>query len=95
VESRDLSLPGFYCYILRCRDGSLYTGISTDLNRRLQEHNAGKAAKYTFSRRPVRLVWSEAQPSLKAARRREAQLKRWGHAKKAALVAGSPRLRSG
>jgi putative endonuclease len=83
----------YFCYLLRCSDGSLYTGFTTDLERRLKKHNQGKAAKYTASRRPVSLVWSEPQPTLSAARRREAQLRHWSHDRKQALAAGSPRLR--
>ncbi|MFQ5664563.1 MAG: GIY-YIG nuclease family protein [Terriglobia bacterium] len=81
----------YFCYLLHCSDGSLYTGITDNLNRRLKEHNQGKAANYTASRRPVRLVWSEPHATLSSARRREAQLKRWSHRKKKQLVAGFPR----
>jgi predicted GIY-YIG superfamily endonuclease len=49
----------WYCYLARCCDGSLYVGITTDLHRRMAEHNAGRGAKYTRSRRPVTLVWWE------------------------------------
>ena len=47
-----------FCYIVECADGSLYTGWTTDIERRVATHNSGKGAKYTRSRRPVRLVWS-------------------------------------
>jgi putative endonuclease len=85
----------FYCYILRCSDGSLYVGVSDDPQRRLREHNEGRATDWTARRLPVELVWSESHGSLSSARTRENQLKRWSHAKKAALMGGSPRLRSG
>lgn len=84
----------YYCHLLECSDGSFYAGVSDDPARRLKEHNAGKAAKYTFSRRPVTLVWTEQHPDLRSALRREARLKRWSHTKKAQLVAGSPRRRA-
>jgi len=62
-------------YIVRCADGSLYTGITNDLAARLKKHNAGTGAKYTRARRPVALVWSEKKSSERAARRREASIK--------------------
>ena len=52
----------YLVYILRCGDGSLYTGITNDLSRRLAAHSSGRGAKYTRSRLPVALVWQEAQP---------------------------------
>lgn len=53
----------WWVYLLRCGDGTLYTGITDDLDRRLAAHNAGRGAKYTRSRRPVTLVWREEQPT--------------------------------
>jgi len=79
----------FFCYILECSDGSFYVGVSEDPQRRLAEHNAGKGSDWTAERRPVKLVWAEEHPTLASARRREIQLKRWGHANKAKLIAGS------
>ena len=73
-------------YLLRCRDGSLYTGITNDLARRLARHRAGTASAYTRSRLPVRLVYREPQPSRSAALRREAAVRRLSHAGKLALV---------
>lgn len=73
-------------YLLRCRDGSLYTGITTDLTRRLARHRAGTASAYTRSRRPVRLVYHERQPTRGAALRREAALRRLSRAAKLAIV---------
>jgi putative endonuclease len=84
-----------YCYILSCCDESFYVGVSEDPQRRAEEHNAGKGATYTAERRPVRLIWTEQHVSLASARRRENQLKRWSHEKKAALAGGFLRLRSG
>jgi putative endonuclease len=77
-------------YIVRCRDGTLYTGISTDLNRRLAAHNSGKGgARYTRARRPVELIFSEAAISRSAAARREWEIKRMTLAQKMALI-GEP-----
>jgi len=65
-------MPLWMTYMLRCADGSLYTGITTDLERRLQEHNQNhKGAAYTRSRRPVRLVYQESFTTREAAARRE------------------------
>lgn len=76
-----------YVYILRCADGTLYTGWTTDLNRRLAAHNAGTGAKYTRSRRPVALLYSEECASRGAALRRENAVKRLTRAQKLALCA--------
>ncbi len=76
----------YFCYLLRCSDGSLYTGITTDPARRLKHHNRGQASKYTAARRPVRLVWKEKHRSRSSALRREAQLKRWPRRQKQALI---------
>jgi predicted GIY-YIG superfamily endonuclease len=72
--------------MLRCRDGSLYTGITNDLARRLSRHDAGRASAYTRSRRPVRLVYRERQPSRSAALKREAALRRLPRAAKLTLL---------
>jgi predicted GIY-YIG superfamily endonuclease len=84
-----------HCYILRCADGSFYVGVAEDPQRRCREHNLGKGADWTARRLPVEIVWTEAHDSLSSARTRENQLKRWSHLKKAALIQGSLRLRSG
>ena len=80
----------WFVYILRCADGSLYTGVATDLERRLAEHNgSGKlGARYTRARRPVVLVYSEAAESRSAACQREAAIKKLGKVEKERLVAG-------
>ncbi len=72
--------------MLRCRDGSLYTGITNDLPRRLVWHRAGTASAYTRARRPVRLVYQERQPDRSAALRREAAVRRLSRVEKLALV---------
>ncbi|MBN1671449.1 MAG: GIY-YIG nuclease family protein [Kiritimatiellae bacterium] len=76
----------WYVYILRCRGGSLYTGITTDLKARLAKHNAGSASAYTRTRRPVRAVYAEEQPNRSAATKREIEIKRWPREKKMALI---------
>lgn len=75
-----------YTYILRCADGTLYTGWTNDLEKRLAAHIAGTAAKYTRPRRPVTLVYQEAFPTKEEAMRREWQIKRLTRAEKLALI---------
>ena len=74
-------------YLLRCSDGSLYTGITNDLPKRLKAHAAGKASRYTRSRLPVKLAYSEPQKSKSAALKRELAIKRLRRAEKESLVA--------
>ncbi len=76
----------WYFYLARCRDDSLYAGITTDLKRRLVEHNEGTGAKYTRSRQPVTLVWWERCGSKSAAAKREAEVKKWGKSRKERLL---------
>lgn len=76
----------FYVYMMRCADGSLYTGYTTDVKRRERMHNTGKGAKYTRSRRPVTLAWYEPCEDKPTALRREAALKKLTHADKLALI---------
>jgi putative endonuclease len=77
-----------FVYLLRCRDGSLYAGAALDLDKRLREHRAGKASRYTRSRLPVELAWSREVESWPAALREEARVKSLARAKKERLVAG-------
>lgn len=78
-------------YMLRCADGSLYTGITTQLERRLHEHNhSPKGARYTRHRRPVELVYTEHHPSRSAASKREANLKKLSRREKEALLGRTP-----
>ena len=79
---------GYWVYVLRCGDGTLYTGVTTDVERRLREHESGRGAKYTRSRGPLTLVYRETQPDKGAALRREAAIKRLPRAEKLALIAG-------
>ena len=80
--------PVYFVYMVRCADGTLYTGYTRDLIARLKVHNSGKGAKYTRSRLPVSLVYAEQCESLSAALKRERHLKPWTRARKEALVAG-------
>ncbi|MGH2890233.1 MAG: GIY-YIG nuclease family protein [Solirubrobacteraceae bacterium] len=82
-------MPAAWVYVLRCRDGSLYTGWTTDLERRLARHRAGRASRYTASRLPVDLVLAVAMEDRSAARREEARIKRLPRAAKLALVDGA------
>ena len=74
-------------YMLRCSDGTLYTGCTNDLEARVARHNAGKGASYTRSRRPVALVFQEHAEDRSAALKREAALKKLTRAEKLRLVA--------
>ena len=73
-------------YILRCRDGSLYTGITTDLDRRLDEHRSGKGAKYTRGRGPLELVYSEECGNHSDALKRELKIKALSKTEKLKLI---------
>ena len=77
---------GWYVYMLRCGDGSLYTGYTDDVQRRLKAHQSGKGAKYTRSHPPVELVYQEELPDKSAALRREAAIKKMTRAQKLALL---------
>ena len=75
-------------YVLECADGSLYTGITTDLERRVHEHNSGTGANFTRARRPVQLLWSEPAADRSGALKRELEIKRFSRARKLELVKG-------
>jgi len=75
----------WYVYIIRCRDGSLYTGSTTDVVRRLKEHNAKKGGHYTCVRTPVKLEYQEKYSTRSEALKREAQIKRCSRQKKLAI----------
>lgn len=81
---------GSYVYILRCGDGSLYTGATTDVVHRLALHRSGKGAKYTRSHLPVELAYQEQMEDWPSALRREAAIKRMSRAQKLVLIAGYP-----
>ena len=80
-------MPGdHHVYVLECADGSLYTGYTTDVERRVAEHDAGEGAKYTRGRTPVELVHTESFDSRSAATRREHEIKALSRAAKERLV---------
>ena len=80
----------FFAYLVRCADGTLYGGSTTDLQKRLAAHNGGKGAKYTRSRLPVELVWWEECPTKQAAMSREWQVKHLTREEKLKLIRGGP-----
>lgn len=77
-----------YTYILKCRDGTYYTGWTNNLDQRIKAHNQGKGAKYTRARRPVELAYYEVFSTKEEAMRREAQIKRMARKEKEKLVMG-------
>jgi putative endonuclease len=79
-------MPEAWVYMLRCRDGSLYTGWTVDLERRVARHRAGTASRYTASRLPVELALALPMSSRTSARREEARIKRLPRAKKLSLL---------
>lgn len=80
----------FYCYMVRCANDAFYTGWTTDPLRRVAEHNGGRGARYTRMHGPVKLVYVEQVEDHVSALKREAQIKRLGHARKAALAEANP-----
>ena len=89
------TLPSVHhVYIVRCADGTLYTGYAIDPSEREKAHNAGRGARYTSGRRPVQLVYSEVFESRGEALRRECELKRWPRSKKEALLASTMSCRA-
>ncbi len=78
----------YYVYMLRCSDNTLYTGVTTQLNRRVAEHNAGstKGAKYTRARLPVCLVYAKKHPDRSAAQKEEARIKKLSRQQKEMLI---------
>jgi len=88
TDQRTPGCPGHFVYVLRCGDDSLYTGYTTDIERRVREHNRGEGAKYTRGRTPVELCHVESFGSKSAAMAREHEIKQCSRARKDALVAG-------
>ena len=88
IRSKDRR-PAYFVYIVRCSDGSLYTGITSDVPRRIREHNSGTASKYTRTRTPVVLSYLEAAPGRGDALRRERQIKGLGRELKLLLCSNS------
>ncbi len=84
----------YYTYMVRCADGSLYTGFTTDPEAREAMHNSGRGAKYTASRRPVRLVWQRRWDTEHEARSAEIRIKRMKKKEKEALVVSFERKKN-
>ena len=84
--SKEYLEKNHYVYVLRCADGTLYTGWTTDLERRVKAHNSGKGAKYTRSRKPVELVYFEVFDDKIEAQKREYAVKRLSRAEKEVLI---------
>ena len=84
----------YYFYILRCADNSLYCGMTSNLDKRIKEHNSDgpRGAKYLRAKKPVKVVYSETFPDIKSAMNREFQVKKWTKAKKEALIKGDLEL---
>jgi putative endonuclease len=76
----------YYCYLVECENGAFYTGWTTDPKRRVKEHNAGRGARYTRMNGPVKLIYVEEVADHSKALKREAQIKRYSHDRKAALA---------
>ena len=80
----------WYLYLVRCADDTIYTGISIDVEARIDKHNSGRGAKYTQARLPVRLIYSESQPNRISAMKREIEVKKWGRKRKENLASEFP-----
>ncbi len=76
----------WFVYMLECADGTLYTGVSNDLAKRIEKHNTGKGAKYTRSRLPVKLVYSETAPDKGEALKKEIKMKQLSRTEKLELI---------
>ena len=85
-QKRKIGSPVPFVYIVRCADGTLYTGWTTDVERRVAQHNAGRGARYTRMRRPVALVYREEAPDRSTAMRREVAIKKLDRERKERLV---------
>ena len=81
-------MKDYFVYILKCSDGSYYTGITSNLEKRIEEHNTGIYKGYTSTRLPVELVYSNRYNDVNEAIRSEKQIKGWSRAKKEALIKG-------
>jgi putative endonuclease len=77
----------YYVYLLECADKTLYTGITTNLERRFKEHQAGTGSRYTRAKKAARLLYSEPHRNRSSASRREAEIKKWNRRDKLALAA--------
>ena len=88
AEESNFSMTTAWSYILECRNGEYYVGSTTDVERRLEEHQAGLGGDFTRKHRPVKLVYKEEYASIEQAFQRERQLHGWSRAKKEALIKG-------
>ena len=86
-EKEEINAMAYYCYMVRCKDGSFYTGWTLDPERRTRQHNSGRGAAYTRLHRPVELVYVEPQPDRSTAMRRERRIKTLSHAQKDQMAA--------
>ncbi|TSC64424.1 MAG: Excinuclease ABC subunit C domain-containing protein [Parcubacteria group bacterium Gr01-1014_91] len=85
MQKKNKSAP-YFVYILECGDGSLYTGITTDVKRRFSEHKSGTGSNFTRARGAKRIVYTEKQPNRSSAQKREAEIKRLPRGEKLALI---------
>jgi putative endonuclease len=76
----------FFCYMVECADGTIYTGWTTDTKRRTKTHNAGRGAKYTRMRRPVKLIYTEELTDRSSAMKREFEIKKYSRKQKKKLA---------
>jgi putative endonuclease len=79
-------MSNWFVYLVECKDGTLYCGITTDIERRISAHNAGKGAKYTRGNGPVKLIYQEEYQSHTEAAQREFEIKGYGREKKLNLI---------
>lgn len=87
TDNTEPSSETWFVYILRCDDGTLYTGIAKDVVRRCEQHNAGTASRYTRSRLPVRVEYQETQPTRSLALKRELAIKALSRREKDSMIA--------
>lgn len=76
----------YFLYLLKCKDGSIYTGITTDVERRFSEHKSGKGGHYTKSKKAHKLLYTEKHPDRSSASKRESEIKGWRKEKKLKLI---------
>lgn len=76
----------YFVYVMECKDGSLYTGITTNVERRFTEHKSGNGGHYTSSKKVVRVVYTEQYPDRSSASKRESEIKGWRREKKLTLI---------
>lgn len=85
MQKKNKSAP-YFVYLLECEDGSLYTGVTTDVERRLAEHKSGIGSHFTRAKVAKRIVYTERHPDRSSAQKREAEIKKWSREKKMALL---------